>query len=113
MNFEEANSFTEAQRASQAEMDEVKRKAEIEKIEHVKEFLKTRKIFKDLLPDDESLEKFKKVRDYLVMNIMVPQLGTVEHSDKFFRGYIDALDTIPTVIQAYDSYRAQYGDLTL
>lgn len=104
MNFEEANSFNRQQKLSEAELKELQAKAEKEKEENVREFLRTRKIFKELLPDKESLEKFKQVRDFLVMNVVTKQIGLKENSDIFFRGYIDALDTIPTVIEVYDKY---------
>lgn len=65
------------------------------------EFLKTRKMFKDLLPDENSIDNFRRCKDYLFLNVLIPQIGISVNAD-YANGYKNALETILSVVNEYN-----------
>lgn len=112
MNFEEAQNFTNAKAEDTSKQEELKQKAAAEKEKAAREFLKTRKIFKDLLANQEAVDTYKKCRDFLLLEVLVPQIGANDVvNDSFAAGYRTALDTLTYVVETYDTYAKEYNEV--
>lgn len=124
MNFEEAQRVGDVRRKrtkksvsslAQSEKDKVKideviAAEERKKKEQALDFLKTRRIFKDMLDGREDL--FKQCKEFLFLNSLIPQveIGGVVTAD-FIAGFRYALETFEVVARKYDDYREQYGNM--
>ena len=110
MNIEQAQNFKNAKVTSIKGDKKAKAEAEAQKKEEALEFLKTRKMFKELLDTPERVEKFKECREWLLLHVLVPQIGLSELTDAHFaKGYQYALETFEAVVEKWDNYNKEYN----
>lgn len=101
MDLEQSLKFSEAQqRISDLNRVRLEKEASERKREAV-EFLKTRKMFKDLLPNDEAIDNFKRCKDYLFLNVVIPNIG-INISADYANGYKAALESIIKIVDQYN-----------
>ena len=102
MDLEQSLKFTDAQaRVLERERMEREQLASERKREAI-EFLKTRKMFKNLLPTDEAIKNFKDCKDYLFLNVVIPQIGISITAD-YANGYKNALEGILNIVEQYNT----------
>ena len=109
MNVEETQRVKRLAEEKQQEEKQRADTATLEKKQEALNFLKTRRIFKDLLDGREDL--FKQCKEYLLLNVLLPQVGANELTDAHFcAGYRIALETFEAVMSAYKEYEKKYNE---
>ena len=112
MDLEQSQKFSDAQRKAKAAQRKAEKEAASKKREEALEFLKTRKMFKDLLPNDETIKVFKECKDYLFLNVLFPQIGNNDYCNAdFARGYRIGIETILAVVEKYNEYQKEYNQV--
>lgn len=107
-NFEEAQNIKAQRQQATPINEEARRKADADKREAAIDFLKTRRIFKDLLENRTDL--MKECKDYLLLNVLVPQIGLNDFVNAdFANGYRNALESFEAIYNKYVEYEKQYN----
>lgn len=110
MNFEETQRVKTSRIKDQQAKVELEDAKALEKKKEALNFLKTRRIFKDLLDSRE--ETFKQCKDFMLLDVLLPQVGGNDLVDAHFvAGYRIALETFEQVLQTYKRYEKEYGML--
>ena len=108
MNFEETQRVKARRTKAEQEAKALEDAKALEKKKEALNFLKTRKIFNDLLKGKE--EVFKECKDYLLLNVLLPQVGGNDLVDAHFvAGYRLALETFEEIVAIYKRYENEYG----
>ena len=112
MLFRSSQKFSDAQRKAEADKRKLEKEAASKKKKEALEFLKTRKMFKDLLPNEETIKLFKECKDYLFLNVLFPQIGNNDYCNAdFTRGYRIGIETILAVVEKYNEYEKEYNKI--
>lgn len=109
MNFEEAQRVKE-KKAKKAKPSQAEQEAVSKKREETLNFLKTRRIFKDMLNGREDL--FRQCKEFLYVNAVIQHvdLGGPISAD-FIAGFRYALETMESVASTYDVKLKEYNEM--
>ena len=110
MNFEGAQRVKKKKATASKEAKEAEARIASQRKEEALNYLKTRRIFKDMLDGREEL--FKTCKEYLFIHALVEQtdLGGNITSD-FIAGFRYALETFEAVNSKYKQIETEYNDL--
>lgn len=109
MNFEQVQRFNEAKSLEEQKMDEVLQARKEASKQRIREWLEEYQIFKDLLPDENKIEQYKRCKDFLILKRIATMVGRdIYNSADWAKGYMDGINSFLSIINEYNHKREQY-----
>lgn len=103
MDLEAIQRFSMARKSQKDITNQEEQKVFLKRQETIRELINELQPYKKLLPDKESIENFKKIKDDLTLSFLIPKVkNDTTLSTDFVRGFTTALDIILTKLDLYE-----------